>query len=492
MLKFICHSYNISSFYSVALSYLGSVYHAQNICTIQKISQVIFKKSMDQIPSRVSVGLSARNSWYLSHLPTFAFIYPSKSSEALSQHDANSVNLQKEPSQGSLKSSLLSELMTLTKYQWKARDFCHVNALIEQYIQSRQQLGLANQTDTFLEKHDLDPGAEVAVIGDIHGNGLRLELTLKSLQQQGVLDDQYKCLPGKYVVFLGDYMDRGKNNLKVLELVIAFKLENREHVFLVRGNHEDVSMIKNQTQRYTRKDRHYSRYVSDANNCSLLDRFYKCLPAAVYLGQKSTDSDQRQYIQYCHGLFHLYIDPHPLLAEPNPNAYMSVNECASFSPRIQQMIPPATPENGPVTAFAAKQAIAKATLDTLKQQFEPKLKDIYWFDIGMKLGNLEKTRKTMPPEIVKAYLRVCSTKKIKVKEIIRGHQKGGIWFSGIKDKRNIVTTIDPSSRRNKKQQFMRIKLAQKIRQYIKTLITIPLKKDQNSALTMATEQLVAS
>jgi hypothetical protein len=45
-------------------------------------------------------------------------------------------------------------------------------------------------------------------------------------------------------VFLGDIVDRGRYSLEVLCLLLAFKLQYPQRVFLVRGNHEDSAMNK--------------------------------------------------------------------------------------------------------------------------------------------------------------------------------------------------------------------------------------------------------
>lgn len=39
-------------------------------------------------------------------------------------------------------------------------------------------------------------------------------------------------------MFLGDYIDRGKMNMEVILLLLAFKVKYPETFFLLRGNHE--------------------------------------------------------------------------------------------------------------------------------------------------------------------------------------------------------------------------------------------------------------
>ena len=49
--------------------------------------------------------------------------------------------------------------------------------------------------------------------------------------------------PNTYMVFLGDYTDRGNYGIEVLYTMLRLKLANPEQVFMARGNHEDIQMI---------------------------------------------------------------------------------------------------------------------------------------------------------------------------------------------------------------------------------------------------------
>jgi len=79
---------------------------------------------------------------------------------------------------------------------------------------------------------DLD-GRRVYAIGDVHG---RLDL-LKTLLQQIRDDHQDRESADGVIVYLGDYIDRGRDSKGVVELLCGEPLANFQHICL-KGNHE--------------------------------------------------------------------------------------------------------------------------------------------------------------------------------------------------------------------------------------------------------------
>ncbi|RIB35158.1 MAG: hypothetical protein BXU00_03095 [Candidatus Nanoclepta minutus] len=71
------------------------------------------------------------------------------------------------------------------------------------------------------------------VIGDVHGDLETLNKIFETIDLNSFLKDE-----DNIVIFLGDYVDRGKYSLEVLEKIFRLKLEYQNQILLLRGNHE--------------------------------------------------------------------------------------------------------------------------------------------------------------------------------------------------------------------------------------------------------------
>lgn len=133
-----------------------------------------------------------------------------------------------------------------------------------------KQLCLVSR-DIFLRQPNLlELEAPIKICGDVHGQYSDL---LRLFEYGGFP-------PRSNYLFLGDYVDRGKQSLETICLLLAYKIKYPNNFFLLRGNHECASI----NRIYGFYDECKRRY-----NVKLWRVFtdcFNCLPVAALIDEK--------------------------------------------------------------------------------------------------------------------------------------------------------------------------------------------------------------
>ena len=180
-----------------------------------------------------------------------------------------------------------------------------------------QNISKNNRERFFAQKLLLPSNAEISMHADIHGDLHSLLKYINDLSVKGYLNQDNPFViedPNFYMIFLGDYTDRGYYGADILYTIFRLKEANPDRVILIRGNHEDVNI----NCRYGLLNELRSKFEYEFDDLRRLCKVYNLMSTAVYIG---TGRETKNYALFCHGGLEPGFNPQNLLADPRENVY---------------------------------------------------------------------------------------------------------------------------------------------------------------------------
>lgn len=161
-----------------------------------------------------------------------------------------------------------------------------------------------SNANPFIESQVIPRKSTIIAIGDLHGSIESLDSHIDRLFLKNIFDDDGKIDPKYYIIFLGDYSDRGASSAHVWNRLMELKLANPERIFLVRGNHETLALADYFTF-FSEWQSYFTYGIEQDAQRTLLTYLFESLPQVVLLGvplKSRTDAGQNyKYLMFCHG-----------------------------------------------------------------------------------------------------------------------------------------------------------------------------------------------
>lgn len=130
--------------------------------------------------------------------------------------------------------------------------------------------------------------SNICLIGDLHSSLHSLCEILQKIKDEYFVHDTNKLKSNKYIIFLGDIVDRGPYSIELLVIIAYLKQNNMENIFIINGNHEQKETYK----KYGLFNESNAEY-----NQQLNFDFLAYLPSCIILNFKGHN------FHLCHGSF---------------------------------------------------------------------------------------------------------------------------------------------------------------------------------------------
>lgn len=263
----------------------------------------------------------------------------------------------------------------------------------------------------YIQKIIVPAGAQIAIFGDLHGSAHSLARSLDYCINNDLLNNDFTIKdPEFYLVFLGDFIDRGMFGPEVIHQLGQLKVANPNRVFLISGNHEIGKVSPTNWENDL-----LWRYGEENGNDAIAaaKKLFTHLPRALYLGTRASDGSIN-YFLFTHATFdvYTYVDKF-LLADD------TINYCA------KAQLPGCS--LGEVIDGIIKKDFPDKNCRAYRQPFA----GYTWFHFTTENVpfTVAENRYCLGREIVQKWLNLNNHDGIYIRGIMRGHQHSDRIFS---------------------------------------------------------------
>ena len=266
----------------------------------------------------------------------------------------------------------------------------------------------------FTQKIFLSAESNVLLHGDLHGDVHSLNAWLKHLNDEGMVNGFKIQSPDTHMVFLGDYTDRGAYGVEVMYVLLRLRVENPDHVWMARGNHEDIRL----TMEYGFLREANAKYGPEFP-IKPLSRIYDFLPVVIYLGH------QTNFVQCNHGGVEPGYNPSELLDHQSDIAYQLIGDIK------QQTFLSETPGIDSVLGNGAQLAHSNFKDHTPTSPSTPTVLGFMWNDFSLTKGEAQLAIDpgrawVYGDRLTQLILKQGSTSKHRIRAIMRAHQHSSL------------------------------------------------------------------
>jgi len=201
----------------------------------------------------------------------------------------------------------------------------HIWPNTENHLEIQKSLNTVSQNNywstnpllAYTQKLKLNENETCLIFGDLHANFYSLFLLINDLMEKQTMDTNLKLQKGKFLVFLGDYMDRNNKNLETLATVMLLKIINPYQVFTIRGNHEDLRINHMYKFHEKLKEKFTDTNISADEIQNQIGLAYELMPSAIYLGHMTENiTDLTLWVHLSHGGVEIRYNPKKFLDYP--------------------------------------------------------------------------------------------------------------------------------------------------------------------------------